>query len=323
MTTIAAALLGARRVLANAGIETAALDARLLLAASTDLDMAALLARDDEEVPALAEATFDAQIQRRLRHEPVARILGEREFWGLSFLVNADTLVPRPETETLVEAVLAETKRRAMPPGLRICDLGTGCGAVIVALLREMPEASGVAADISQAALETARLNAELLGVADRITFREADFAEVLDGPFDIIVSNPPYIRSSVIAELAAEVGDYDPRLALDGGEDGLSAYRAITHRAPLLLSAAGFLALEVGFDQSRAVAALCAGEGLRDVDVRADLAGVERVIVASMKVAGNGHHDPKNTWKDQDKGLASSCEPGLSQDFGNPSSGI
>jgi release factor glutamine methyltransferase len=161
-------------------------------------------------------------------------------------------------------------------------------------LLRELPEASGLATDISSAALDMARMNAERLGVADRITFREADFADELDGPFDIVVSNPPYVMTSVIGELESEVRNYDPLLALDGGEDGLSAYRKIIDRAPSLLSAAGFLALEVGFDQSGAVAALCAEIGLRNVDVRTDLAGVQRVVVASVKAAGNRQDAPK-----------------------------
>jgi release factor glutamine methyltransferase len=283
VTTYGAALAAGRKALESGGVESATLDARLLLAAAAGLDMAALIARDRDPLPSLAAAAFDAQLKRRLMGEPVARILGEKEFWGLPFLVNEATLVPRPETETLVEAVLAEAKRRAFAQQLRICDLGTGSGAIVIALLTELPQARGVATDISKPALEIAGRNAERMGVGARITFRQADFAEGPDGPFDVIVANPPYISSNAIAGLPAEVRSYDPVLALDGGSDGFSAYRAILARAPASLAKAGFLALEIGHDQSAEIAEMCKAAGLGDVAFRCDLGGVKRVVIASV----------------------------------------
>jgi release factor glutamine methyltransferase len=283
VTTYGAALAAGRKALESGGVENAALDARLLLSAAAGLDMAALIARDRDPLPSLAAAAFNAQLKRRLLGEPVARILGEKEFWGLPFLVNEATLVPRPETETLVEAVLDEARRRAFAPGLTICDLGTGSGAILIALLTELPQARGVATDISAPALDIARRNAEQLGLAARIAFRHADFAEGPDGPFDVIVTNPPYIRSKAIAGLQGEVRNYDPILALDGGSDGLSAYRSILARAPASLAKGGFLALEIGHDQSAEISEMCEGAGFGDVAFRCDLAGVKRVVIASV----------------------------------------
>ena len=194
MTSYGAALAEARAALARAGIASAALDARLLLAAAAGLEMAALVARERDELPELAAREFAAHLERRLRGEPVARILGEKEFWGLKFSLNAATLVPRPETETIVAAVLAEAAR--LPARPAICDLGTGCGAILIALLTELPGATGIAVDISGEALEMARVNAARLGVEGRIGFRQAGFAEAPQEAFDVMVSNPPYIRS-------------------------------------------------------------------------------------------------------------------------------
>ena len=280
MRTYAAALAEARTALAGAGIASAALDARLLMAAAAGLDTAALIARANENLPALAEGRFDAHLKRRIAGEPVARILGEKEFWGLPFEVNAATLVPRPDTETLVQAVLTEARSR-FDGTFTICDLGTGSGAIVIALLSELPDARGVATDISEAALATARRNAERLGVAAQISFHAVDFAKGPDGPFDVVVSNPPYIPSGAIESLAAEVKDYDPHAALDGGPDGLGAYRAILARADTLVAKGGLMALEVGYDQSESVAALCRANGLGDVTIRHDLAGIGRVVVA------------------------------------------
>lgn len=286
MTTYRAALAAARAALGGAGSESPALDARLLLAAAAGVDGAAVIARNAEPLPALAEAAFDAYLRRRLAGEPVARILGEKEFWGLRFQVGEATLVPRPETEILVESVLAECRAR-FAPDVGICDLGTGSGAIVVALLTELPRAHGTGSDISAAALAVARKNAERLGVAARISFYEGDFGEGPDGRFDVVVSNPPYIRTQEIAALAPEVRDHDPRAALDGGSDGLDAYRTILARAPLILKQGGVLAFEVGFDQAQAVAALCRSAGLRDPAIRRDLAGRDRVVVAALETPG------------------------------------
>ena len=189
-----------------------------------------------------------ALMQRRLQHEPVARILGEKEFWGLRFTLSADTLVPRADTETVVEAALELVRAGGDPlEPLRIADIGTGSGAILLALLHELPAATGVGTDISAGALRTAKANAEQLGLAGRATFVECDYCEKLEGPFDLIVSNPPYIVRSEISALAREVRDYDPRRALDGGSDGLVAYRAMARDIAGLLEQGGAFALEVG----------------------------------------------------------------------------
>jgi release factor glutamine methyltransferase len=279
VTTYAAALAAARAELQRAGVEGPALDARLLLAAAAGLDTAGLVARDQDPMPALAEGRFRCHLKRRLRGEPVARILGTKEFWGLAFEVDS-VLVPRPETETLVEAVLNEARRK-FPPQITICDLGTGSGAIVIALLTELEEAKALASDISPGALATAARNAERLGVRDRLDFYLGDFAEGPAGPFDIVVSNPPYVRTGDIGALRPDVREYDPKVALDGGPDGLSAYRAILSRAARLIDEDGLLALEVGADQSEAVTMLCREYGLEDVSVRSDLAGGARAVLA------------------------------------------
>ena len=292
MTTYGEALAKGRAALTRGNVESAALDARLLLAAATGLDMAALIARSGDEIPKLANATFKNHMIRRLAGEPVARILGETEFWGLQIKLNAATLVPRPDTETLVEAVLREAGRRT--PEITICDLGTGSGAIAIALLSELPRARAVATDISEEALSIARLNAERHGVSSRLSLRRMDFAEGLEGPFDIVVANPPYIRSDAIGGLQREVRDHDPRVALDGGPDGLAAYRTILGRAAELLGNSGFLALEVGHDQAESVAALCREAGLSRLSSVKDLAGNWRVVTAHSGVSAAIRQAPK-----------------------------
>ena len=280
MTSYRFALASARQKLADVGIGTAALDARLLLAAASGLDAAALIARDSEPLPPLAIEVFDAYLKRRLAREPVSRILGEKEFYGLPFRIGAATLVPRAETEILVETVLAELRERRSPRPT-ICDLGAGSGAILISLMVALPGARGVAVDISDAALDVARENADRLGVASRISFHRGDFGTGLAGLFDVVVSNPPYIRSDAIEDLEPEVRMYDPRVALDGGADGLDAYRAILSRVPELLAPRGLLAFEVGHDQSEPVSALCLAAGLNHIAIRPDLAGIARVVTA------------------------------------------
>ncbi len=294
MTTYGEALAAARSALSRAGAASAALDARLLMSAAAGLETAALIARSREPLPPLAKAAFDDHLRRRLTGEPVARIVGEKEFWGLPFAIDSATLAPRPETEILVDAVLVEVRRRFWPD-LHICDLGTGSGAIIVALLAELREARGTATDISAAALATARRNAERHGVAARIRFQQADFASEPNGPFDVVVSNPPYVASGHIARLDPDVRDFDPHTALDGGRDGLAAYRAILARAPALLRRGGLLAVEVGHGQSDAVASLCRAAGLDGVAIASDLAGIERVVLASrLSASAVGFAEPK-----------------------------
>jgi len=224
-------------------------------------------------------ARIEDYARRRVGGEPVARIVGCKEFWGLPLQLSAATLVPRPDTETLVELALEILRDE---PGhdhrWRIADIGTGSGAILLALLSELPGASGVGTDISVAAATTARSNAAQLGFASRAAFVACDYAAALSGPFDLIVSNPPYIRSAEIAGLLAEVRHHDPLLALDGGTDGLAAYRAIAPEAVRLLVPGGVLAVELGYGQSADVETLMTAAGLTpERPPKVDLAGIRR----------------------------------------------
>lgn len=264
-----------------ARLDTPELDARILVGAVTQLDLTGLTIGGQrtlrhDEATRLAEL-----VERRLTHEPVARILGEKEFWGLTLALSTETLVPRADTETVVEAAL-ELARAAGEPTepLRIADVGTGSGAILLALLHELPTATGVGADISRDALRTAQANAERLGLRARAAFVECDYCEALEGPFDLIVSNPPYIVRSEIARLSREVREHDPRRALDGGSDGLVAYRAMARDIAGLLDPGGAFALEVGNGQADDVADLMQLAGLHTIRPhRRDLGGIARVV--------------------------------------------
>jgi release factor glutamine methyltransferase len=219
-----------------------------------------------------------------MRREPMAYILGEREFWGLSFKVTPAVLVPRPDSETVIEVVLDLLADRHRP--WRILDLGTGSGCLLLTLLREFPAASGVGMDTSADALAVAQANAEALGVASRATlstgdWRETGWTEQLGGPFDLVVSNPPYIPSADIDDLMPEVARFEPRQALDGGPDGLVAYRAIAAGASKLITRGGWLVVEVGEGQSLDISALFAAAGLVPRPPWKDLGGVQRVVAA------------------------------------------
>ena len=293
MTTVTAglapgtAVADARRQLAlefrRAGLDTPELDARLLLAHALGLDHAGLAAQGEKRLADDEARAIAALASRRLRHEPVARILGRKEFWGLPLRLNGETLVPRPETETLVEAALAALEgggARSRP--LRVADLGTGSGALLLALVCELPAAFGVGTDVSVPALDCARANATALGLAGRTAFLACDYGTALAGPFDLVVANPPYVPRDEIAALAPEVRDFDPRRALDGGRDGLDGYRAIAADARRLLAAGGTLVLEIGAGQSDAASRIVAAGGLRLFGpLRRDLAGVARALVA------------------------------------------
>lgn len=276
---------GARRAWANEfrayGLDSPELDARILVGHALGLDHAALAAADARVLGGEEEAAIAALARRRLAHEPVARILGWKEFWSLPLRVGAATLVPRPETETVVEAALAAIEAhgpRSRP--LRIADLGTGSGAILLALLCELPNAFGVGSDTSASALLIALDNARRLGIA-RARFVACDMAAALCGTFDLIVSNPPYIASGDMAALPPEVRDFDPPRALDGGPDGLDLYRAIAAAAPALLAPDGALVVELGGGQADAVATLFAGTGLAPLPPRTDLNGVPRALTA------------------------------------------
>jgi release factor glutamine methyltransferase len=274
----------ARRRLAarfkSGAIDSPELDARILVGAALGLDLSGMIAAATRPVTAAEAARLEDFAGRRLKGEPVARILGSREFWGLPFQLSVATLVPRPDTETVVALALQMLRAGPGADRPRIADLGTGSGAILLALLSELPDAMGVGTDISAAALRTASANARNLGLARRAAFVACDYASALSGPFDLIVSNPPYIRSAEINDLASEVRDHDPLCALDGGSDGLDAYRALVPQAVRLLAPGGGLALEVGHDQSADVEQLMAAAGLTlRGPPRTDLAGIPRAV--------------------------------------------
>lgn len=276
-----AALDLAERVLAGGDIDAAPGDACHLTLHALGVTRTDLVLHGDRVVGEMAATRLAASIERRLAGEPVARILGEWEFWGLPFALSPETLVPRPDTETLVETVLARWPDRARP--LRLLDLGTGTGCILIALLTEYRHAFGVGIDLSHAALLTASANARVNGVADRSAFAAMSWCDALAGSFDVIVSNPPYIAGGVIAGLSTEVRCHDPRLALDGGDDGLEAYRSILEAlarvGPGFLAPGGTLHLEIGFDQAAAVSDLARHAGFAEVAVARDLAGHDRTV--------------------------------------------
>jgi release factor glutamine methyltransferase len=265
-----------RRAFDEAGIETAALDARVLVCAALDVAVADLVTKAERPVGPASDR-LNGYARRRLESEPVARILGEREFWGLPFSLSRDTLVPRPDTETVIETSLRRLPDKSA--SIRMLDLGTGSGCLLVALLCEFRRAFGIGVDRASGALRTARANAVRNGVGSRAAFVEGRWAEAFSGRFDLIVSNPPYIASDVIASLDADVREHDPLPALDGGPDGLDAYRAILADARRLLVAGGHLVLEIGYDQAEAVRQLARAEALEIVDVASDLSGNPRCL--------------------------------------------
>ena len=264
----------------NNHIDSAELDARILVGAVLGLDLTGVIAKAARVLTSDETTHLEDFTRRRLAGEPVARILGTREFWRLRLKLSAATLVPRPDTETVVELALEMLRAGRPDHPLRIADIGTGSGAILLALLSELPDAYGIGTDISAAALQTAHSNALDLGLADRTRFVACDYAAALVGDFDLIVSNPPYIRSAEIAGLAAEVRDHDPRRALDGGADGFDAYRALVPQAAKLLAPGGILVVEVGAGQSTEVAQLMTMAGLMLGGApKADLAGVDRAV--------------------------------------------
>lgn len=246
--------------LAAAGIEDPMREARLLLKSGPD--------------------TFADAVARRAKHEPTAYILGHREFWSLDFEVSPAVLIPRPDSETLVEAALEELKRT---PPKRILDLGTGSGCLIVSLLTEWAEATALAVDISPGALAVAARNAARHAVADRITFRQGDWASGLDERFDLVISNPPYISNAAFVALDADVRDFEPETALKAGPSGLDAIERIARDLTALLKPKALALVEIGFDQGVSAAQSFTTAGLKIVRIAKDLAGHHRVVVASL----------------------------------------
>jgi release factor glutamine methyltransferase len=273
--------------LASAGIEGARGEAWLLLAAASGRSRASLMAGALEELSAAQEARLEAMLRRRVAREPIAYILGEKEFWSLPFEVGPAVLIPRPESESVVEAALARVGDRIAP--LRLLDLGTGSGCLLLALLTELPQASGLGVDLSAAALALARRNARRLGLAGRARLERRSWGDGLAGSFDLIVSNPPYVAAGDLAGLAPEVRAFEPALALSAGPDGLAAYRALLPDCARLLAPGGSVALEIGQGQAAAVAGLLTEQGLTITDRRRDLAGIERCLVARHASEGKG----------------------------------
>ena len=289
-------IAAARRVLAQAfrdgRLDSPDLDARLLVGHALGLDHTALASDGDRPLSADDVSAIRDLATRRLAHEPVARIVGRKEFWGLEFKVTPATLVPRPETETLVEAALAAIPDRS--PALRIADFGTGTGALLLALLSEFPNAVGIGTDISVSALVVARDNAIRLGAGSRAYFAVCDYGLALRGPFDLIISNPPYIASGDMAGLDPEVRNYDPRLALDGGTSGLDAYRAVVAHAGYLLAPKGILLVELGAGQASSVADLMGQGGIVPDAPKPDLSGHFRALL--------GRPAARRQWSESEK---------------------
>ena len=281
-----AARLGAvvaetRAVLADAGFADAAIETRILLAGLLGLSTTDVFTQGDRPVTESERGLIADAVKRRLRHEPVHRILGHRAFHRIDLRLSPDTLEPRPDTEILVDAVLAHLRRMAAQKAVvSILDMGTGTGAIALALLKGCPQARALGSDISIGALQIAAANAHLNGVAERFETRESAWFEAIDESFDIIVSNPPYIPTDVVEQLEPEVKDYDPRKALDGGRDGLEAYRAIAENAAQHLLADGMVGVEIGFDQREDVVQLFEQKGFSLVEWHRDHGGNDRALL-------------------------------------------
>lgn len=276
----------ARRRFEAAGLVDAAMDARVLVCGLLDLNPTALLLHGDQPLPAQVVARVEEAIVRRLGREPVHRILGHRDFYGLDLALSAGTLEPRPDTEILVD-VISPYLRTMVSQGRspKIVDLGTGTGAIALALLHECPQAEAIGIDISEDALNTARGNAERNGLGSRFTTRPGPWFDNTPERFDIIVSNPPYIRTPVVAGLEPEVTKFDPIVALDGGEDGLDAYRAIAAGARVHVKDHGLVGLEIGFDQRADVTQLFEQAGFSLVEARRDYGDNDRVLLFAPKL--------------------------------------
>jgi release factor glutamine methyltransferase len=290
MTTLVGAWKAARERLKAAGVDQPAIDARLMLEAGAGVTRLDILTDPHRELDAEQAATFDGYIERRARREPVSHILGRKGFWKIMLSVTPDVLTPRPDTESLLDVVLP-----AYPEGMRfsVLDLGVGSGAILLAILAERPAARGLGVDTSEEALAVARENAANLDLNDRAAFLRGDWTAGLgDDSFDVVVSNPPYIPTAHIETLDPEVRDHEPRLALDGGEDGLDAYRLLAPEILRVLKPGGLLAVEIGHDQSAAVEALFRAAGAAQVRTVKDLALRDRVVTGfknPLETAGRG----------------------------------
>jgi release factor glutamine methyltransferase len=282
--TVGAFLCQAGQLLRAASIENPRQEARLLLAHALGASTEQLLRDPRAPVPPEAASRFGAALKARLGHAPMAHILGRQGFWTLDLAVSPATLIPRPDTETLVEAALDLLPERDAP--LRVLDLGTGTGCLLLAVLAERPRAFGIGVDRAPQAVALARDNARANKLVGRAAFLAGNWASALSGRFDLVLSNPPYIESDAIPGLMPEVARHEPGLALDGGPDGLAAYRAITAALPDLLAPGGVAVLELGQGQRGAVESLALAVGLQPAGCRADLGGIERALALHLAAA-------------------------------------
>jgi len=286
MTTLLQAWMSARKRLETAGIDSPVIDSRLLLEAAADVRRIDLVSDPHRLLTDGQVELLDAYVARRERREPVARILGRKGFWKIALTLNPHVLVPRPDTETILDVVLAAfDEYRAFS----VLDLGVGSGAILLAILAERPLAKGLGVDVSEEALAVARENASRLGLEERIALLRSDWtAGLADEEFDLVVSNPPYIPTADIEGLDPEVRDHEPRIALDGGPDGLDAYRILASEVLRVLKPGGIFAVEIGFDQSAAVEGLFRDAGAEGVRTQKDLGTRDRVVTGSKKALGN-----------------------------------
>ncbi|MCC7016629.1 MAG: peptide chain release factor N(5)-glutamine methyltransferase [Rhodospirillales bacterium] len=278
LVSLDARLAEAARTLAAAGIEDAPREARRLAGLALKVGSGEVFARKPGPLSPEEDAAFTRLLARRAARVPFARLAGEREFWSLTFRLVAATLVPRPETETLIEAALARIEDRAA--ALRALDLGTGSGCLLLALLSELPRSSGLGIDANRDALTCAQANAARLGLAERTEWRQGDWTVGLEESFDVVLANPPYVAEGEWTELQPEVREHDPKRALIAGADGLAEHRRIIPELPRLLGRRGFACLEIGAGQAEAVGGLAARAGLRVIEIRRDLAGRSRCVV-------------------------------------------
>jgi release factor glutamine methyltransferase len=294
--SVGAALRQCTAALTRSGIDGAAGDVRRLISAVLDVSVTRVLSEPERILTAAELAALSGYVVRRAEREPVSRIVGQRDFYGRTFAISPATLDPRPESETLIEAALEVAREEGWEgEGLRILDVGTGSGCLLLTLLSELPDARGTGTDISAAALAAARANADRLGVSRRATWLTANGLETVPGPFHMLISNPPYVRTGEIVHLEPEVRNFDPIVALDGGVDGLAVYRALAAQLTRVVPD-GWVVLEVGYDQADAVASIVVaagasqsvGQAVADVRVYRDVAGKRRCV--AMRTRAGTH---------------------------------
>ncbi len=285
MKTLVSAWTASKLRLQSAGVDSPVIDARLLVQAAAGATRVDIISDPHRPLTEDQGAELEGFLVRRERREPISHILGVKGFWKIMLRVTPDVLTPRPETETILDVVLPDLSEFQR---FRVLDLGVGSGAILLAILSERPNAVGLGVDVSEEALAVARENASNLGLAGRAALLRGDWTAGLeDEGFDVVVSNPPYIASDAICALAPEVKDHEPRLALDGGRDGLDAYRRLAEEIPRVLRAGGRFAVEIGFDQGPTVRDLFTRDGLEDVRVVRDLCDRDRVVTGVKKTFG------------------------------------